>query len=915
MLVDERAILVVPLGVLFVSLRDKRAVPSHLCRNLRVVLRLQVSKLVLVLVLQRVQPVLVVELHAPLVLHQLLVASSVGAELGCELVRDFGDALLVLHVLEPELVLVVQHELVDLQTQLQHLLALVLQVGLGHQNLLCELGAAGRVAVHRAAHHLAAAVELVDLEEGERAVDAGGEEEEAVVRESHAGDGVGVRHVPLRLQLLPVVARVLRLHRVRRDEPGRAVVGRAHEEDARVGRELGAAEERVAELGLCRRHHLLHRRRAAGLVLLRRGRDVAERHGPRVRADEALWRLRGARRVGRRGRGRREELADGPVVRDAEDAPKVRRGGASEEGAAGEHVLAVLGGLAHLPHEDGAVAAHGDEAAVAARPADAADAAVVAPQVGERLVRVRGDDLDHGVVRGRKGVPAVRKGALAARLDVQLVHRPDVVHQERHEPQFVRKPDEDVEPRRVQRHAQGLLLLKPLHQLDGALLVVPDADGAVRAARRDERFPDADVHGVDLGGAVWAGAVERRAEEVKVHRVLLEDVRVAEGEGVHLVVVRRAEQRLLRWRDNEVPNAAARPAVLNAEDLEALERLADVLRPLVDPQRPGRAAADKALGVGTEALDARRRLAARRQHHSKLVVLVQDQVARRRRRHQPLFREPAVAGVALRLPLLVRRDGPELRLGDAHELEQPLAGGADDGRILRAKVHLIDHRALRDARRRHGLGRAVERPEHELPLGRAALGQAQLGVAGEGDVDHVFRAEVGVGEHLPPFARRRVVNVHHAALRRPLRHGQVLAVRREGHGRDATARQRRRYHTVDQLLLLGLRVVQDDVVAARVRHSRLLHKVHQPLHVALEAEDVPLRQNRVVAHGAQRHRAKRPPRETLPPRDRRPRARKGHRRGLAPHQRPKGEQHARKRRRGRDAPLKAALSAAHAQVF
>jgi hypothetical protein len=64
---------------------------------------------------------------------------------------------------------------------------------------------------------------------------------------------------------------------------------------------------------------------------------------------------------------------------------------------------------------------------------------IVAPQVAHVLACVRGVDLDRVRVHGGEVVPPVAEAHLPARLDVDLLERPDVVHEQVHQAELIGK--------------------------------------------------------------------------------------------------------------------------------------------------------------------------------------------------------------------------------------------------------------------------------------------------------------------------------------------------------------------------------------------------------------------------------------------------------------------------------------------
>lgn len=77
-----------------------------------------------------------------------------------------------------------------------------------------------------------------------------------------------------------------------------------------------------------------------------------------------------------------------------------------------------------------------------------------------------------------------------------------VVHADVHQSEAITETHDDVEAGGVERHAISLLI-EGFVGLNGPLLVVPDADELVHAARDDEGLTYAYVHAIDGAGVVW----------------------------------------------------------------------------------------------------------------------------------------------------------------------------------------------------------------------------------------------------------------------------------------------------------------------------------------------------------------------------------------------------------------------------
>ena len=197
----------------------------------------------------------------------------------------------------------------------------------------------------------------------------------------------------------------------------------------------------------------------------------------------------GAGGGGRAGAGARLQLHVG-----SDGVDRARVGGAhrARVRARLEHILAHALEAVELPLVHGAVHPRRHEARVVGRPRDRPHLAVVAAEVAVRLARVRRVDLDRVAVDGGEPVAAGREAALGAPFDRKLLVRPDVVHQQIHQPQLVAEPTQHVEPRRVERD-RAALLREDLAQVGAPVDVVPDPDRAVGAARRNERLADARV--------------------------------------------------------------------------------------------------------------------------------------------------------------------------------------------------------------------------------------------------------------------------------------------------------------------------------------------------------------------------------------------------------------------------------------
>lgn len=101
-----------------------------------------------------------------------------------------------------------------------------------------------------------------------------------------------------------------------------------------------------------------------------------------------------------------------PGLTDSEHDGAILLRGGREEARALEQELARALPVAHVPLVDGAVDAAGDERRVVERPRDVRDARRVAAQRLEARRRVRVEDRDDRVVRGREVLAAVREADL-----------------------------------------------------------------------------------------------------------------------------------------------------------------------------------------------------------------------------------------------------------------------------------------------------------------------------------------------------------------------------------------------------------------------------------------------------------------------------------------------------------------------
>eukprot|EP00962_Isochrysis_galbana_P034485 scaffold11690_cov108-Isochrysis_galbana.AAC.5 len=163
----------------------------------------------------------------------------------------------------------------------------------------------------------------------------------------------------------------------------------------------------------------------------------------------------------------------------------------------------------------------------------------MAAQVADVLAGVRRVDLDGVAINRGEVLPPGGEAALAAGLDGKLLIRSDVVHEQVHQPELVRKAGEHVQPRRVEGDREALLG-ETLGDISAHVGVVPDAHTPVERAGGDERLADAGVQPSDRL------AVERLRQQLEVHLVHLEDVRVGKHEHIYLRVGQRADELLLR---------------------------------------------------------------------------------------------------------------------------------------------------------------------------------------------------------------------------------------------------------------------------------------------------------------------------------------------------------------------------------
>mmetsp|Transcript_12785 Transcript_12785/g.26064 ORF Transcript_12785/g.26064 Transcript_12785/m.26064 type:complete len:225 (-) Transcript_12785:2062-2736(-) len=111
---DKDALLRIPTILLKVALVTQVLVPLNLSHDLLLVATLKLLELVLVLLVHLLQPLVVFHLHVVLLLPEKLIFVFVLLEILSVLLRRLLDLLLVVHVLEAELILVVQGQLINL---------------------------------------------------------------------------------------------------------------------------------------------------------------------------------------------------------------------------------------------------------------------------------------------------------------------------------------------------------------------------------------------------------------------------------------------------------------------------------------------------------------------------------------------------------------------------------------------------------------------------------------------------------------------------------------------------------------------------------------------------------------------------------------------------------------------------------
>mmetsp|Transcript_11850 Transcript_11850/g.44119 ORF Transcript_11850/g.44119 Transcript_11850/m.44119 type:complete len:286 (-) Transcript_11850:2-859(-) len=200
-------VLNVPQPILLLSVGNELVVSLDLGVHLRLVLRLEVFALLGLLPLDLRDLLFVALLLLLLLRKQVLVSPSVGLQLGAKLVPDFLNFFLVSHLFHAQLVLVVQLQLFHTLVQLFNPERLLVDVRLGHQDLLREVT---RDFGHLSHPQLVLRVDHGDVVDEEAPVRGPGEEEVLVVAEAHALNRCAVAHVRRKLDAVQHRSRCLR---------------------------------------------------------------------------------------------------------------------------------------------------------------------------------------------------------------------------------------------------------------------------------------------------------------------------------------------------------------------------------------------------------------------------------------------------------------------------------------------------------------------------------------------------------------------------------------------------------------------------------------------------------------------------------------------------------------------------------
>mmetsp|Transcript_21298 Transcript_21298/g.53663 ORF Transcript_21298/g.53663 Transcript_21298/m.53663 type:complete len:797 (-) Transcript_21298:529-2919(-) len=135
---DEERVLLIPPLVEELFLLEQLLVPLHFGHDLVLVLRLHLLRGEEVPLLHVLDPLLVLHLHVILLGQERLVSRLLRLDLSRELVCQLLDLVLVVHVLEAQLVVVVQLQLVHLELEVRRQRRLLLEVRLGDQDFLAE---------------------------------------------------------------------------------------------------------------------------------------------------------------------------------------------------------------------------------------------------------------------------------------------------------------------------------------------------------------------------------------------------------------------------------------------------------------------------------------------------------------------------------------------------------------------------------------------------------------------------------------------------------------------------------------------------------------------------------------------------------------------------------------------------------
>mmetsp|Transcript_38706 Transcript_38706/g.92446 ORF Transcript_38706/g.92446 Transcript_38706/m.92446 type:complete len:716 (+) Transcript_38706:1577-3724(+) len=492
----------------------------------------------------------------------------------------------------------------------------------------------------------------------------------------------------------------------------------------------------------------------------------------------------------------------------------------------------------HVVLVDRPIRPRGDQHGVVRRPGHRAHLVVVAPQ---RLNWLAGVGLVHldgvgGVgVHRCKVLPPVTKAALPALLDRDVFVGLHVLHEQVHEPQPVRLPDDEVETRRVERDTVGLLV-EPLAQGAGLLHVVPHPRGLVDAAGDHQGLPDAHVHAQD------GPCVEVAQHRLKGCRLLrLQQVLAQKGELVQLSGAGGYCQELLGGAQRQRPDRGA--AGLHLQRPRVAVHLLGLVALLVDANVSVVSADDKALGEGDDGGGGPRLPGAGGQQRLEIACVVEEQEVAVLAGHQHLVVvQPGVAHEALQLRgRHWQRLEPFLEL---HELEDAVPDDANHGAVRGVKGALPDQRVLRVG---HLDGSHVPRfvpdPVDQGPVvllagGLPRLRQQVLGIRREGHAHELRRVRLGPTQRLPLLGGHEVEDGADGALVALLRHRQIsLGVVHRHAGETLRA-----LISLKDLLLLLVRLPEDCIGPRWVQNLRLLRIVHVVLHLGPQAEDVPMRQ-------------------------------------------------------------------------